>query len=615
VKAIILAAGVGNRLGVANEGRPKCLLELGRRTLIERTLQALAELGVTPVVIVVGYREELIRDEVAGKLPGLDVLFATNEQFTRGSMLSLWSAREYLDEDFLLMDADVLFHRDILSRLLETRHANTFLVDRNFADDGEAMVAAAWDGRMVAFERGLSVPCDFCGESVGFFRIAREVVPTLLETIRGYIDRGVLDAHYEAALLDVLKIHPFGYEDITGLPWIEIDFAEDAERARREILPLVETSWPARTCTLLNPGPANTTATVRQAAARVPDLCHREQEFFEIMQQVRRELVEIAGADTSTHSAVIFTGSGTAAVEATIASAVPTGRKILIVDNGVYGDRMAKMADAHSIPVQRLECDWARAVEPSEIDASLSADSDVSHIAVVHHETTTGLLNPVGEIGQVAAKHGCSLIVDAMSSYAGEELNVVADNIDFMASSSNKCLQGLPGLSFVIARRDALEALADGPPRSLYLDLHNQWRQEEADNTPFTPAIQVFFHLAQAVAELHEETLNGRLRRYADCARVLREGMQELGFRILVPEQYRSNLLTTFLLPKGLTYDPLHDAMKRRGYIIYAGQSDLKKIAFRIANLGTLTPKDMDGVVVAIRDSLRESGVNEVAYD
>ena len=614
MKAIILAAGVGNRLGDSSEGRPKCLLEIGGRTLIERTLQCLAELGVGPVVIVVGHQAELIRAEVTGKLPQLDLRFVTNEQFTRGSILSLWSAREYLDEDFLLMDADVLYHREILSRLVETSHANAFLVDRNFADDGEAMVAAARDGRMVAFERGLSEPCDFCGESVGFFRISGDVVSSLLEAIRGYLDRGDLDAHYEAALLDVLKIHPFGYEDVTGLPWIEIDFPEDVERAHREILPLIETDRPTRTCTLLNPGPANTTNSVRQAAARVPDLCHREQEFFAVLQRVRKELVQIAGADVATHSAVIFTGSGTAAVEATIASAVPEGKKILVVDNGVYGDRMVKMADAHGIAVERLKCDWARAVEPSEIDATLSANGCISHIAVVHHETTTGLLNPVAEIGPVAARHGRSLIVDAMSSYAGEKLNVVTDNIDFMASSSNKCLQGLPGLSFVIARRKALEALADGPRRSVYLDLYNQWQQEEADNTPFTPAIQVFFHLAQAISELHEETLDGRLRRYADCARTLRDGMQKLGFRILVPEQYRSNLLTTFLLPKGLTYDPLHDAMKRRGYIIYAGQSDLKKIAFRIANLGALTPKDMQGVVVAIRDSLRELGLHEVRY-
>jgi 2-aminoethylphosphonate-pyruvate transaminase len=615
VKAVILAAGVGNRLGETGEGRPKCLLEIGGKTLVQRMLERLTSSGVSPVVIVVGFQKEQIQEHVRSQFPSAQVQFVANKDFRRGSIVSLWSARDHLDDDFLLMDADVLFHPEILSRLVQTRHANTFLIDRKFADDGEAMIAAARDGRMVAFERGLAAPCDFCGESVGFFGIAKTTVPALLQAIRPYIDRGELDAHYEFALRDLLAVLPFGYEDISGLPWTEIDFPEDVDRARNEVLPLIETDLPTRRCILLNPGPGNTTETVRSAAALLPDLCHREKEFFHVLRYVREELVKIAGADPSTYSTVVFTGSGTAAVEAMICSAVPEGRKILIVDNGVYGDRMVKMAEAHRILAHRLRYDWSQAARPADIDQVLAQDSGISHVAVVHHETTTGLLNPIHDIGQAVRKHRRSLIVDAMSSFAGEALNVVEDNVDFAASSANKCLQGLAGLSFAICRRECLEALASIRPRSVYLDLHNQWRQEEADNTPFTPAIQVFYSLKQAIAELHEETLEGRIRRYADCARTLRDGMQALGFRILVPEPYRSDLLTTFLLPKGLTYDPLHDAMKRRGYIIYAGQSDLKKIAFRIANLGTLRPRDMQSVVVAIRDSLRESGVDKVVYE
>ena len=614
MKALILAAGVGQRLGGSNEGRPKCLLQVGDKTLLERMIESLESFGISQILVVVGYRHELIREEVSGKFPGRDLEFVLNGDFTRGSIVSLWSTRECLDDDFLLMDADVLYHREILRRLLDTAHENAFLIDRSFSNDGEAMVAAALDGRMVGFERGITAEYDLCGESVGFFRIAKDTVGPLFGAIQPYIEGGRLDAHYEEALLDLLRTRPFGYEDITGLPWTEIDFPEDAERAREQVLPLIETDLPARTSTLLNPGPANTTETVRSAASRVPDLCHREQEFFEVMQEVRRELTEIAGGSESTHSTVIFTGSGTAAVEATVASAVPKNGKILVVDNGVYGDRIAKMAEAHRIPFQRLKYEWTQAAVPGDLDAALAEDDSITHVAVIHHETTTGLLNPVHEIGEVVARRGRSLIVDAMSSLAGEKLDVVADNIDYVASSSNKCLQGLPGLSFVVARRGCLEALDGGPTRSVYLDLHNQWTQEEADNTPFTPAIQVFFNLKQAIAELRAETLEGRLARYAACAATLRDEMQQLGFRILVPESCRSNLLTTFLLPVGLEYDPLHDAMKRRGYIIYAGQSSLKEIAFRIANLGTLTPEEMKGVVVAIRDSMWELGVGEVRY-
>jgi 2-aminoethylphosphonate-pyruvate transaminase len=605
MKAIILAAGVGKRLGGSAAGKPKCLLKVGNLTLLHRMLDSLQRFSISPV-IVVGYEHQQIRDAVVASHPGLSVEFVQNDDFTEGSIVSLRTAREHLTNECLLMDADVLFPDEFLRRLIDTRHGDSFLLDRSFSNDGEAMVAAAMDGHMVGFERGISVDYDICGESIGFFKISAPIGPHLLNAIEARLNNGERAEHYEAAILDTLKEHPFGYEDVTGLPWTEVDFPEDAERARTEVLPLIESSLPVRKYILLNPGPACTTDTVRSAAAIVPDLCHREADFFEVMQEVRADLVGLAGGSTETHSTVIFSGSGTASVEATIASVVPDERRILIVDNGVYGDRMAKMAQAHGLQMRRLKYGWTEVAKPEDIDSILSEDDSISHIAVVHHETTTGLLNPIREIGQVAAKHGIRLIVDAMSSFCGEELNVVEDNIDFMISSSNKCIQGLPGLSFVIARRDLLLELEGRPARSVYLDLYNQWSAEEADNTPFTPAIQVFFQLRQAISELKDETLEARWQRYANCAQTLRDGMADIGFEILVDEGARSNLLTAFLLPEGVEYDPLHDAMKKRGYIIYAGQSDLKKIAFRISNLGTLTPEDMKGVVVAIRDSLAE---------
>ncbi len=605
MKAIILAAGVGNRLGGSAAGKPKCLLNVGGRTLLHRMLDSLQRSSISPV-IVVGYEHEQIRDTLAASHPDQDIEFIQNDGFTEGSIVSLWTAREHLADDCLLMDADVLFPDEFLQRLIGTRHSDSFLLDRRFSNDGEAMVAAAMDGRMVGFERGISVNYDICGESVGFFKISAATGQHLLNAIEARLKNGERDEHYEAAILDTLKEHPFGYEDVTGLPWTEVDFPEDAELARSEVLPLIESSLPTRKYTLLNPGPACTTDTVRSAAALVPDLCHRENDFFDVMQEVRADLVHLAGGVPDTHTTVIFSGSGTASVEATIAGVVPDEQRILIIDNGVYGDRMAKMAQAHGLQLRRLKYEWTEAARPEDVDSILSEDDSISHIAVVHHETTTGLLNPVREIGQVAAKHGIRLIVDAMSSFCGERLNVVEDNIDFMVSSSNKCIQGLPGLSFVVARRDFLHELEGRPARSVYLDLYNQWKQEEAGNTPFTPAIQVFFHLRQAIAELEAETLEARWQRYADCAQALRNGMADLGFEILVDEGVRSNLLTAFLLPEGIEYDLLHDSMKKRGYIIYAGQSDLKKIAFRISNLGNLTPDDMKGVVVAIRDSMAE---------
>jgi 2-aminoethylphosphonate-pyruvate transaminase len=355
---------------------------------------------------------------------------------------------------------------------------------------------------------------------------------------------------------------------------------------------------------LLNPGPANTSSSVR-AALVMPDLCHREPECFEMMRRCRDGVVRLAGAGAD-WTAVLFTGSGTASVEAAICAAVPRDRALLVVNNGVYGDRMIKIARAHGMPVEAVSCDIFTPVRPADVEAALVAHPNVSHVAVVHHETTTGLLNPVAEVARVTARQGRRLIVDAMSSLFGETLDITQDGIDFVTASANKCLQGIPGISFVVARRSALAEVKGRPPRSVYLDLYGHFASQEADNTPFTPAVQVLHAMEQALAELTDEGPARRIARYAENARVLRQGMARLGFEALGTPAGRSNILTTFRLLPGVTYEALHDAMKRRGYVIYAGQGDIRTYGFRVANMGTLTPKDMEGVVTAFEEAIAE---------
>jgi 2-aminoethylphosphonate-pyruvate transaminase len=355
---------------------------------------------------------------------------------------------------------------------------------------------------------------------------------------------------------------------------------------------------------LLNPGPANTTPSVR-AALVMPDLCHREPECFDMMRRCRENLVRLAGAGAD-WTAVLFTGSGTAAVEAAICAAVPADGTLVVVNNGVYGDRMLRIARAHGIPTVAVAGDIFAPIRAAEVEAALVAHPTATHVAVVHHETTTGLLNPVADIARAAARHGRRLVVDAMSSLFGETLDVAQDGIDFVTASANKCLQGIPGVSFVLARRTALDAVRGRPPRSVYLDLHAHFASQEQDNTPFTPAVQVLHAMEQALVELAREGLAQRIARYAENARVLREGMARLGVEALGAPAARSSILTTFRLPPGLAYEPLHDAMKRRGYIIYAGQGDIRSYAFRVSNMGTLTPKDMEGVVAAFEEAIAE---------
>ena len=362
---------------------------------------------------------------------------------------------------------------------------------------------------------------------------------------------------------------------------------------------------------LLNPGPANTTRSVRQALV-MPDLCHREPECFEMLRRCREQLVRLAGGG-SEFAAVLFTGSGTAAVEAAVCSAVPRDRALVVVGNGVYGDRMLRIARAHGIIAHAVTSDIFTPADPAAVDAALAAHPEASHVAVVHHETTTGLLNPVDAIARVAARRGRRVIVDAMSSLFGERLDVAQDGIDWVMASANKCLQSVPGVAFVLGRRNALEALKGVAPRSVYLDVYGHFASQEADNTPFTPAVQVLHAMEQALVELEHEGVEARVARYAANARVLREGMGRLGFEILVPPPARSNILTTFRLLPGLAYDPLHDAMKRRGYVIYAGQGEIRSYAFRVSNMGTLAPRDMENVVAAFGACLEELGVTAVS--
>jgi len=227
---------------------------------------------------------------------------------------------------------------------------------------------------------------------------------------------------------------------------------------------------------------------------------------------------------------------------------------------------------------------------------------------MVHHETTTGLINPVKEIADVVDSQNRVFILDAVSALAGEPLDIAGSHIYMVAGTAGKCIQGFPGLSFVLVRKGFLERMRAYPRRSIYLHITQYVDDQGRGTIPFTPAVQVLHAMEQALIELEKEGPAARVARYAENARVLREGMTRLGLEILTPAGARGNVLTTFRLPAGVTYPALHDAMKRRGYIIYAGQGALKSYAFRVANMGTLTPTDMEGVVAAFAASFKEIG-------
>ena len=343
---------------------------------------------------------------------------------------------------------------------------------------------------------------------------------------------------------------------------------------------------------LLNPGPVNVTERVRRALLK-PDLCHRETEFSEILSRARQKLLKIFGAQKS-HTVAVLSGSGTLAVEAMLSSYGNTGHKILVLSNGVYGERLAAMLKAHQIPHARLESPPGQFPEKILIEKTIRKDPTIRAVAMVHHETSSGMLNPLETVAAVAKKYRKLLLVDAVSSLGAERQDLKRWDIDFCAGSSGKCLHGFPGLSFVFVSKRGLKHLKKSKnPSSIYMDLASILAAEDVQSPPFTPAVQLFYAFEEALDELTREGLQNRVRGYASKNALLAVGFEKLGLRFVVPKPYRSHVLTALWLPEKLSYRTLHDKLKKSGFVIYEGQSALKGRIFRVANLGAIDENDL----------------------
>ena len=349
---------------------------------------------------------------------------------------------------------------------------------------------------------------------------------------------------------------------------------------------------------LLNPGPVTLTERVRRSLLQ-PDLCHREPEFFDLQDEARERLLAVYGLSAADWSAVLITGSGTAAVESMVAALVPAAGRLLTVENGVYGERIAQMCAQYRISHERMTGDWMRAPDLAAVSARLDAagGTPFTHLAVVHHETTTGRLNDLHAVGAICRARGVQLLVDGVSSFGAENLDFGDSSLAAVAATANKCLHAVPGASFVIVRR---EALAQAAGRAYYLDLGRLSRLQDQRSTPFTPAVHAYYALVEALREFAE--LGGRAarhQRYAEMAEQVRAGLAKLGIGAVIAPEQSSVVLRAYRLPDGVSYETLHDVLKAEGFVIYAGQGDLAKTLFRISTMGNLTAADMDRLLAA----------------
>ena len=362
---------------------------------------------------------------------------------------------------------------------------------------------------------------------------------------------------------------------------------------------------------LFAPGPLTTSATVKSAMLR--DLGSLDSDFLAAVRNIRTRLLDLGPYPPEHYECILMQGSGTFVVESVISSAIPYDGKLLALVNGAYGRRIGQMARVHGIDLEVFEVAENKKFTAELVTEYLASRSGFTHVAVVHCETTSGMLNEVEEIGPVVRAAGASYIVDAMSSFGAVPIDMAGSHIDFLISSANKCIEGVPGFGFVLANRGALEA-AKGHARTLSLDLYDQWASMEADgHFRFTPPIQTILAFEQALNELDEEGgVQARGERYRQNHIALCRGMKAIGFEIYLADEDQSFIITSFRYPTdpAFQFAEFYERLWRLGFAIYPGKLSYDE-CFRIGTIGRISTADIEALLGAIRRVLSEMGVRE----
>lgn len=356
---------------------------------------------------------------------------------------------------------------------------------------------------------------------------------------------------------------------------------------------------------LITPGPTNVSDEVRMAAL-TPDYSHRDPAFREALARIATRLPRLLGGG-ETHSCVLFAGGGTGAMEAIISS---LRGELLVLVNGRYSERIAEIADRFEIPIRRHHVPERETLDLEGLEQALAAAPSVTHVAVVHHETTTGALLPLRAIGELAERHDVRLIVDGISSVGGHDFDLVRDRVDFLALNPNKCLESLPGLGLVVARTEHLEGLASAA-RSFYFDLFAQWKRLQLKEVPYTVPVQVAFALDVALRRLEEETYSGRVQRYADTAVYARRQLSAAGFGVMpLPPELSGNVITTVKLPAGIDFRVLHDRLQADDVTIYSNARAIDSGHFFFATMGAIDERDVDFAIECLCRAWAEQGID-----
>ncbi len=634
-KAILIAPPKAESVG--GQDVPAPLVQLAGIPMIKRSLLALSRQGIEEVVVVVGYRGEEVRrsissdDEITAKITWVETSDASP-----GEGLSLARARRHVNEPVLVLSSQLLFAPEILEPLVDTALGSEdaiVLVDRKLSrtyDLGSALKVRTRNGVVQAMGTEMA---NFDAVSVGIAAVRPEVLDALDVTgassrslPQGGEDAGSLASRgLEALLGDGTLRRRVRVKEINGGQWQEVNspetrlhaewlmraYGEDLSGHDEESatpLPLTPND-PKRTLSyiegllseknarhyvLFNPGPVLTSPRVKSALVH-HDVCHRDSDYAGIVRGLKHKIRRICKGGPE-HDVVLFSGSGTASMEATISSCVSSEGVLLVISNGAFGERFAEIAEVHDIPTLHLRYGWGEQIDMQEVARTMGEHPEIEATIMCHHETSVGILNPIRDVGRLCRAHDCLFFVDAVSSLGGEDLDIRRDRIDVLISSANKCLHAVSGVSFVCVNKRVWPRIEGLRPRVYYLDLKRHHRiSVEQSLTPFTPAVSSFFALDAALDELLAQGVENRIAHYRQLNHRLRETLRDMGLEPFTNTGNESHSICTVSTPQYITFPELYEQMKARGYIVYACKDNLGGSYFQVANMGELSEEMVQG--------------------
>ncbi len=592
-------------------------LSAARIALLRRTLSSLAQIGVTDVRVVDGEHADVLQERLVGggrKFEGTDmrVQVLANRSWRRASGSAVLVARDFItasDEPCLVLRGDRPLDREALAELAATelgRYAAAIAIAEPPDDElaplhceVKVRLESARSGAII----GIGLDLDrydaiFTGDAL--------VSPDIVRELERWSNPAVEDALATWVAAGRVRARPGRIAWTSWQTWVsDVAHTGDVSIDLGDKVAAILEAKAHPAYTLLNPGPVNTTTAVKSALVH-QDVCHRDSNFSELMVSLSGKLRRIFRGSPE-HSICVITGSGTAAMECALASTVPRDRKILVVDNGAFGERLYEIARLHEMDVVHLRYAWGDQVDPADVERAFEEHPDIAVVAMTHHETSVGLLNPIGAVGALCRRYDALFLVDAVSSLGAEDIDVVRDQVDICWGSANKCLHAISGVGFLCVSPRVWPKIELVKARTYYLDLKRYRKyMEELAQTPFTPAVSNYFALDQACSEFLADGHTKRFAMYRERNQRLRSGLAALGMAAFTRTGRESHSVMTCCVPAGIAFDDLYERLKRRGYIVYACKDVLADRFMQVANMGDLPLARIDDFLIAVRDVIAE---------